>query len=354
MNSGRIIRMALVGLPLGLILGGAVSMLTCSPETSDPQRGSGANLVRGPAAAPAGLRQEDVADTIRTLTQKIGERHWKKRKNLEAAKFFLESTLGVSNLGYAVEEHIFEARGESFTNVIAEAPGAAKPNEIVIAGAHYDTAVGTPGADDNASGVAALLALARVFRGKPQARTVRFVAFTNEEPPWFETPDMGSYHYAKRCKDRGENVVAMLSLESMGYFSDKSGSQKYPAAVAGRYPKTGNFVAIVGNLAGRELVDFCHASFARAQTVSVEKGAFPEFLTGVGWSDHASFWKFGYPAVMITDTAIFRNPNYHKISDTLETLDLKRLTEAIGATALVLGDLANADLPWQSKKKVAN
>ena len=226
--------------------------------------------------------------------------------------------------------------------------GSRSPEQLLIVGAHYDTVSGTPGADDNASGVAALLALADAFAAKPQARTIRFVAFTNEEPPYFQTDDMGSARYAARCKQRGEDIVAMISLESMGYFSDEPNSQNYPPEIAEQYPTTGNFAAIVGNLESAPLVDFIHSSFKHVDVIPSVSGSFPPHLEGVGWSDQWSFWREGYPAVMITDTAIFRNPNYHKSGDKPATLDFRRLAWTTVAVEMAIKHLANTPrLPWR-------
>lgn len=350
MNSGKIIRGSLITLPVGLTLIGIAS-LTYTTVFKPQAKELEATTASRPMISVSGIREEDLADYLKTLTVSIGERHYQKPQMLEATKFYLESTLGISNFGYQVKEQNYEVGDQTFTNVEVELPGTKWPEQIIVVGAHYDTAAGTPGADDNASGVAALLALAQSFSGKQQSRTIRFVAFVNEEPPFFETKDMGSYRYAERCKNDGDLVVAMLSLESMGYFSDEPRSQKYPDAIAYQYPKVGNFIGVVGNLKSRELVDFFHASLLEADTIPAEKGAFPAMIEGVGWSDHWAFWQFDYPAIMITDTAPFRNPNYHKSTDTLETLDLPRLTKSVVATRKAIEDLANTEkLSWLAKK----
>tara|TARA_R110002096_G_scaffold4493_25_gene20965 strand:- start:1348 stop:2409 length:1062 start_codon:yes stop_codon:yes gene_type:complete len=350
MNSGKLIRGLLIALPMGLAVIGIASLTYTTIFKPQAKELEASTANRGPMVSVSGIREADLQDYLETLTVRIGERHYEKPQMLEATKFYLESTLGISNFGFQVKEQNFEVEGQTFTNVEVEIPGTKWPEQIVVIGAHYDTVKGTPGADDNASGVAAMLALAQSFSGKQQARTLRFVAFVNEEPPFFETNDMGSYRYAERCKNDGDLIVAMLSLESMGYFSDAPDSQKYPQAISDQYPKVGNFIGIVGNLKSRELVDFCHNSFVSAATIPTEKGAFPEMIEGVGWSDHWAFWKFGYPAIMITDTAPFRNPNYHKSTDTLETLDLPRLTQSVIATRKAIEDLANVEkLSWVTK-----
>ncbi|MEM1295108.1 MAG: M28 family peptidase [Verrucomicrobiota bacterium] len=347
MNSGKIIRGSLITLPVGLAIIGIASLTYTTIFKPQAKELEASTANRGPVVSVSGIRETDLEDYLQTLTVRIGERHYQKPQMLEATKFYLESTLGISNFGYQVKEQNYQVDGQTFTNVEVEIPGTKWPEQIVVVGAHYDTAKGTPGADDNASGVAALLALAQSFSGKQQSRTLRFVAFVNEEPPFFETPDMGSYRYAERCKNDGDRIVAMISLESMGYFSDEPRSQKYPDAIAYQYPRVGNFIGVVGNLKSRKLVDFFHASLIASEAIPAEKGAFPEMIEGIGWSDHWAFWQFDYPAIMITDTAPFRNPNYHKSTDTLETLDLPRLTQSTIASRKAIEDLANVEkLSW--------
>ena len=227
------------------------------------------------------------------------------------------------------------------TNVELEIVGSAKRDEVVVIGAHYDAVDGSPGADDNASGVAALLAIARRIRDAKPARTIRLVAFINEEPPFFKTPQMGSYQYAKRAHDRGEKIVAMLSLESIGYYDPRPNSQQYPPPLSAIYPSTGDFIAFAGNLKSRALIKRCVASFRRHTDFPVESAALPEIIQEIGWSDQWSFWQFGYPAFMVTDTALFRNPHYHSGSDTPETLDYVRMARVTEGLVGVTLDLAS-------------
>ena len=180
-----------------------------------------------------------------------------------------------------VDARTFVAEDYTCANVIAELRGTS--DEIVILGAHYDTVDESPGADDNASGVAALLALARTFAHTTPRRTIRFVAFANEEPPYFMTEWMGSYQYAQRCHQRGEKVVAMLSLESLGYFRDEAGSQQYPASLEHVYPTTANFIAFASNLGSRGLLRDCIDVFRAHATIPSEGGALPEAVPGVAW-----------------------------------------------------------------------
>jgi Zn-dependent M28 family amino/carboxypeptidase len=232
-------------------------------------------------------------------------------------------------------------RGSPTPNFEVEVRGSSLPSEIIVVGAHYDAFQGTPGADDNASGVAAALALARAGAGKARARTVRFVFFVNEEPPTFQTAQMGSWVYAKACRARGDNIVAMLSLETIGYYSTAGRSQQYPRPMGLLYPSTGDFVAFVGNVSSRSLVRRCVGLFRERAQFPSEGAALPEGIPGVGWSDHWAFWQEGYPAIMVTDTAPFRNPGYHNAADRPETLDYDRMSRVVEGLERVIEELAD-------------
>jgi len=200
-------------------------------------------------------------------------------------------------------------------------------DEILVIGAHYDSAEGTPGADDNASGIAGLLELARLTRGAPMKRTVRFVAFCLEEPPAYMTRHMGSYIHAKSLHDHGVKVHGMISLEMLGYYCDEKGCQYYPSSIFKlAYPNRGHFIAFVGNFSSRHFSSRVKAAYSAVSSIPVESLNGFSIIPGVDFSDHRNYWKFGYPAFMITDTAFYRNPNYHDSGDTPETLDYDRLT----------------------------
>ena len=183
--------------------------------------------------------------------------------------------------------------------------------------------------------------LARAFAGRTPTRTLRLVFFVNEEPPHFQTEHMGSWVYAKQCRKRNENVVAMLSLETIGYYSDDKGTQKYPRPLSLFYPSRGNFIAFVGNVSSRRLVRQVVGSFRRHARFPSEGGAIPGFVPGVGWSDHWSFWQEGYEAVMVTDTAPFRYPHYHLPSDGPDKLDYERTALLVSGLERVVEDLVN-------------
>ncbi|MBW3596294.1 MAG: M20/M25/M40 family metallo-hydrolase [Planctomycetes bacterium] len=278
---------------------------------------------------------------VERLAGEIGERNLQRYPQLQEAAAYIAEEL--EDAGYEVSRQTFTARDHEFVNLEAELRGASRPEEIVIVGAHYDTVPGSPGAGDNASGVAAMLSLARRAKGWKPARTVRFVAFSNEEMPYFQSSDMGSWVYARRCRKRDENIVAMLSLETIGYFRDEPGSQQYPPPFGAFYPSEGNFIGVIGNVASRPLVHRVIESFRRRASIPSEGGAIPADVAGVGWSDHWSFWQEGYPAVMITDTAIFRYPHYHRPTDTPDKLDYEKTARVVEGVEAAVRELAGAE-----------
>jgi hypothetical protein len=281
----------------------------------------------------AALRREVVG-----LAGDIGERHMERPGTLDRALQRIDRDLG--DAGYETKLLRFVWNDRSVANIEATRAGRSLASEVVVVGAHYDTAIGAPGADDNASGVAVLVALARAFAERPEPRTIRFVAFVNEEPPHFWNESMGSLHYAKACKERGDTITAMVSLESLGYYRREKGTQKYPPVVSWFYPDRGDFVAFVGNLGSRSLVRTSLAAFREAARFPSEGAAMPSFVTGVGWSDQWSFWQVGYPGVMVTDTAPFRNPHYHTATDTPDKLDYESLARVTAGLVSVVARLA--------------
>ena len=274
------------------------------------------------------------------LAQQIGERNIWHHPQLEAAATYIHDQF--SERGYRPQIQAYQSAGKTVKNLVAELPGTTLPLEIVVVGAHYDTVLGSPGANDNATGVAALLELARLLRDKPMNRTVRFIAFVNEEPPVAYTQEMGSGVYATQAREQGESITAMLSLETIGYYSDTPGSQQYPFPFSFFYPDTANFIGFVGNLASRSLVRRSLDAFRLTTPFPSEGVASPGWITGIGWSDHWSFWHAGYPAIMITDTALFRYPHYHAPTDTPDKLDFGRTARVVKGLSHVVEALANA------------
>ena len=288
--------------------------------------------------AQVSLRDELRRDVER-LAEQIGEKNIWNYHNLTTAADFLETSL--AEAGYKVHRQNYQVENKTCSNIEIENTGTKHPDQIVIIGAHYDSVLGSPGANDNASAVAATLALARRFADKKTARTLRFVLFVNEEPPFFQTDRMGSYVYAKSCRERGDAIVAMLSLETIGYYSEKPNSQKYPFPLNLIYPSTGNFLAFVSNLSSHKLLHKAIASFRKNCKFPSEGGALPEIIAGINWSDHSSFWRHSYPAIMLTDTAAFRYPYYHSPEDTPDKIDYDRLARVTTGLQAVVTNLTS-------------
>lgn len=280
---------------------------------------------------------ERLARDVDALADEIGERNTALYDELLAAADYVDGAFEAA--GYTVNRQRYEIDGRPYDNVEVEQRGSRQPDEIVLIGAHYDTVPGSPGANDNGTGVASLLALADAFATRQTARTLRFVAFVNEEAPNAHSPTMGSLVYAKRSEERGERIVAMISLETMGYFTDEPNSQRYPSVLRWIYPDTGNFIAFVSNLGSRTLLKRALGEFRKHATVPSEGGALPERLPGVGWSDHWSFWRTGYPAIMVTDTAMFRYPGYHTEEDIADQIDFESLARVVAGLEHVVTDL---------------
>lgn len=282
--------------------------------------------------------RDELAAHVQKLAGEIGERNELHYAQLNAAVDYIEQSF--STAGFQPKRDSYDLRGRTYHNIETEIRGAHR--EIVLIGAHYDSVLGSPGANDNGSGVAAILALARRFANKPSHCTLRFVAFVNEEPPYFQSTQMGSFVYASRCKARGDQIRAMISVETVGYFSDIAGSQSYPLpGLGGLYPKTGNFIGFVGNVRSRVLLRRAIAQFRQYAKIPSEGAALPSAIPGVAWSDQWSFWKQGYPGIMITDTALFRYPDYHAATDTPDKLDYDSMTRVVEGLRKVIEDLAN-------------
>ena len=284
------------------------------------------------------LRDDLIAD-VRMLGGEIGERNMARYPQLNAAADFIENSF--ARAGLVPRRDSYELQGVACHNIEAEIRGSSP--EIVLVGAHYDSVFGSPGANDNGSGVAAMLALARRFAQKPTEHTLRFVAFVNEEPPYFLTEQMGSFVYAGRCKARGDQISAMISLETIGYFSDAPHSQTYPSLGIGVfYPTVGNFIGFVGNVRSRALLRRAIALFRKHARLPSEGAALPSFIPGVSWSDQWAFWQHGYPGIMITDTAPFRYPHYHRATDTPDKLDYDRFALVVSGMQKVIEELDRA------------
>ncbi|MGH9308442.1 MAG: M28 family peptidase [Vicinamibacterales bacterium] len=281
---------------------------------------------------------ERLRTHVEALAGAIGERHiWRYASLLQAAEY-IATELRTS--GYEPVQQSYEIARLPVSNIEASLKGTSRASEVVVLGAHYDTVVGCPGANDNATGVAAMLELASRFASRAHARTIRFVAFVNEEPPFFRTPRMGSVVYANAARARGDRITAMLALETMGYYSDDRGSQRYPAAVARFYPDVGNFIGLVSNVRSARLLMKARRAFRQRSAFPVQAAAVPAAIPGVGWSDHWSFWQAGYQAMMVTDTAPFRYPWYHMAEDTPDKISAGKLAGVVDGLEHVVTVLA--------------
>jgi Zn-dependent M28 family amino/carboxypeptidase len=275
---------------------------------------------------------------VRELAEKIGERHVWRPQSLAAARDYILGQWQAE--GYAVETQAYEALNVPCANLSINLSGTRWPGQVVLVGAHYDTVRQSPGADDNASGVAALLELGRRLSECRLGRTIRLVAFVNEEAPFFFFEKMGSAIYARAVKRRGEDIRAMFSLEMLGCYRDEPGSQQYPPFLGGGRPDRGDFIAFVANLRSRRLLKRAVVAFKAVSDFPVEGTATFGWLPGVSWSDHLNFWREGYPALMVTDTAFFRYPYYHAPQDTPEKLDYHRMATVVEGLAGMLVKLA--------------
>jgi Zn-dependent M28 family amino/carboxypeptidase len=338
----RLFRAALLLLTVLLIILGILiswGWLTMIQMPGESYRGELPPLTQKEVALRDSLQRD-----VQKLGSEIGERNFLHYKELMATADFLDASF--AQAGYKVQRQGYTINNQTYYNLEVEIPGTQRPDEIVIIGGHYDSVSGSPGANDNGTGAAATLELARLFAGKKPSRTLRFVEFVNEEPPFFFSEGMGSLVYASRCKQRSENVVAMLSLETIGYYSDKIGSQRYPLPqLSSIYPLQGNFISFIGNVDSGSLVKDAIASFRRHTKFPSEGTALPNEITGVSWSDQWSFWQQGYPGIMVTDTAPFRYPYYHTSNDTPDKVNYDRLARVVAGLEYAIANLSGLTQP---------
>lgn len=282
--------------------------------------------------SPARLRRD-----VERLCTEFTPRSFRQTENLDRAAAWIEQQLKEAGLEVSVQEYnIGEA---TYRNVIGFREGSDKAAGATILGAHYDAYGDFPGADDNASGVAVLLELARTLPPERPRKDQYLVAFSTEEPPFFATDDMGSYHFAESLKERNVKVDLMLTLEMLGFFSDEPKSQHFPLPGLGLlYPTTGNFIAVVGDLASGGPIKRTKMGMRAAESIPVYSFRAPAALAGVRWSDHHSFRRLGYSAAMVTDTAYLRNPFYHTAQDRPERLDYERMAAVALALQGVLAE----------------
>jgi len=331
-------RMALTAVAIVLVLLLAVAYGALHYTTGVPGRSHS-----GPLPA---LTEEEraLAVTLRRHIEAIASREHNLRRydELEKSARYIEATLASYGHSVGRQEFFFDDRAVRNVDVVIEPRADIANPEVIVVGAHYDSVVGSPGANDNGSGVAAVLELARLLRDRAGTgtRRIRLVLFVNEEPPYFKTEDMGSLHYARALAERTENVVAMYSLETIGFYSNAPGSQRYPAPFNLIFPDRGDFVAFVGTPYARGLVWETIRSFRSHTPFPSIGGVAPDIVPGIDWSDHWSFEQFDFPAMMVTDTAPFRYPHYHQLTDTPDKVDVESLARVVKGMERVIREAA--------------
>jgi Zn-dependent M28 family amino/carboxypeptidase len=285
---------------------------------------------------------------VKKLSEDFYPRSFDQAKNLDAAADYIRDEFRAA--GGVVSEQQYDVNGRQFRNIIARF-GSAGPDgtaPLTVIGAHYDShgdlsqgtvprETHTPGADDNASGIAGLIELARMFGKQAPPRSIELVAYTLEEPPNFRSENMGSMRHAKRLAATGRKVDMMIVLEMIGYFSDAPNSQRYPVPGLGLiYPTQGNFISVIGRIDDREITRHVKAKMSGATDLPVwSMNALP-IVQGIDFSDHLSYWAHGISAVMVTDTSFYRTPHYHQAGDVATTLDYKRMAKVVQAVGAVM------------------
>src|SRR5215510_13622842 len=331
-------RMALTAVAIVLLLTLAAAYGALHYTTGVPGRSHSGPL------PPLTEEERALASTLKQHIETIAAREHNLRRydELEKAARYIEATL--TSYGYSVDRQEFFVDDRAVRNidVVIEPRADITDPEVIVIGAHYDSVVGSPGANDNGSGAAAVIELARLLRDRAGigARRIRLVLFVNEEPPYFKTEDMGSLHYARALAEQKEKVVAMYSLETIGFYTSASASQRYPAPFNLIFPDRGDFVAFVGTPFSRALVWETIRSFRSHTPFPSIGGVAPDIVPGIDWSDHWAFEQFNFPAMMVTDTAPFRYPHYHQLTDTPDKVDVESLARVVKGMERVIRDAA--------------
>lgn len=269
---------------------------------------------------------ERLRGHVEKLSVDFAPRNYKRVWNLDKCADYISGHF--MKAGGRVDIQTYEVAGNTYRNVVAQFGSTNQP--VIVVGAHYDACQDTPGADDNASGVAGLIELAYLLGQADLAQRVELVAFTLEEPPFFRTANMGSARHAYGLKQEGVEVEAMVCLEMIGYFSDEQDSQHFPSALIKLfYPDTGNYIAVIGSMGDRKLAKNMKESMRGATDLPVHSMCAPKGFPGLDYSDHLNYWNFDYTAVMVTDTAFMRNFNYHGAGDTADRLDYDRMAKVV-------------------------
>jgi Zn-dependent M28 family amino/carboxypeptidase len=289
------------------------------------------------SASPETTAEARLRFHVDYLAGEIGERNIFEPQALAASHAYLDEEW--RRQGYDVACQWYDVENVRCANLEVTRIGSVVPEHILLIGAHYDSVWGSPGANDNGSGVAALLEISRRFAKLSPPMTVRFVAFVNEEPPFFTTGQQGSMVYARAARDRGDDIRLMVSLETIGCYREERGSQHYPPLFGFFYPDRANFIAFASDLGSRRVMRRAVKAFQDSSQFPIESAATFRFVPGVAWSDHLSFWKNRYRAFMVTDTAFYRYPHYHTAQDTPEKIaygELAQVTEGLSGMFVAL------------------
>jgi Zn-dependent M28 family amino/carboxypeptidase len=308
----------LFGFALALLLAGAAVVLLWAVMAQP--------LLRVVRSQPPAVDVDALRGHVRKLSVDFYPRSFEHRANLAATAAYIEAQLRAAGAAVSVQE--YEAAGDTYRNIVARF--GPEDGALLVIGAHYDSFDATPGADDNASGVAGLIELARLLAREPQGRPIELVAYTLEEPPFFRSGDMGSARHAHGLREQGRAVELMFSLEMIGYFDDRPGSQAYPLpGLSHIYSDRGDFIALVGGLAGFGQMRRVKALMRGAASLRVLSINAPAAVPGIDLSDHRCYWAEGFAAIMVTDTSFFRNRQYHLMGDTWDKLDYARMAQVV-------------------------
>jgi hypothetical protein len=318
--------LALVAVTLGLV---HWYMLECEGQWDGP-------VLEDSMGDRLTVLEELLRADVSYLADTLGPRNPPHHEELEQASRWIQERW--RSHGYQVGEQGFLVEGAPCSNLEIEIPGRVRPDEIVIVTAQYDTWLDSPGANNNGSGMAVLLQLSDLLKDQELDRTLRLVAFTTQEPPYSGTEAQGSRVYAQRSFDRGEDIRVMLSMDAIGIYKHGPGSQQLPFPFSLFYPDRGDFLGFIANLSSRQYVVDATRGFKKGTSFPIQAGSVPWWVKGASWSDHASFWRLGYPGIQVTDTGAFRSPATHTTDlDTIENLDFEALARiTIGMYASIL------------------
>jgi len=325
-----------------LLAGLAVLIAAAAAFTWELWRPQPGESFSGPTPAATVIEKslaERLHDDVTTLSVRFGERSMQRIDGLNASADWIAEQLEAA--GLTVSRQRLKVSGDVVENLSVTLAGTEWPDELVVVGAHYDTAAGSPGANANGSGVAATLALAKTLSTADHARSVAFVFFACSVEPFMQTETMGSLIWARAAEAAGQEVVGMLSLDSLGYYTDEPATQHFPREIASFYPKVGNFVSVVGNFPSAGLANRVIGLFRDVASVPSEMGVGMPSWDGVGWSDHWSFWQCGWPAVIVSDTGPYRDPAYQRWNDKAQRLDYETMARIVVALESVVAHLAN-------------